>query len=337
MSQPRATLKTIAEHTGFSVSAVSQALRGTGHLSPETLELIRSAARNLGYQPNLFASGLRTHPREVTGTNLSVGIIRANSNSAHYPPNEFLVAFRNKCKASGAYLTEEEEPPTDRFAALLRKWKNKGVQAICVSGQGRLVLEAPELLRNFAVVVIGRYSTLPFTTIASESFTSVERLGEEAVKRGYRRIGFALCRHDFPLLDDRERIGALEALRHLHGQKLFTAPFLGAHKDESGFISWVKTEKPDAVIGFHAGHCYNLIENEWRVPEDIGFATLHVSTVKEIIPMTGMSEDFEGMAEAALRMADSHVRYNVWGMTPGSQWHLLPRLFQEGQTLPPRI
>ncbi len=55
-----ATLKTIAELTGLSLSTVSLSLRGGANLKKETREKVAKAARDVGYVPNRAGVRLRT-------------------------------------------------------------------------------------------------------------------------------------------------------------------------------------------------------------------------------------------------------------------------------------
>jgi LacI family transcriptional regulator len=63
----RATLKTLAAHTGFSVTTVSRALAGYSDVSAETREKIETAARTLGYYPNLTARQLQKQRTDTVG------------------------------------------------------------------------------------------------------------------------------------------------------------------------------------------------------------------------------------------------------------------------------
>jgi LacI family transcriptional regulator len=56
----KATLKTIAEYTGLSVTTVSRALKDGDDVKQPTKEIVKEAAKKLGYRPNLSGLGLRT-------------------------------------------------------------------------------------------------------------------------------------------------------------------------------------------------------------------------------------------------------------------------------------
>ncbi|TKF54670.1 LacI family DNA-binding transcriptional regulator [Vibrio sp. F13] len=56
----RATLKTIAQYTGLSVTTVSRALKDGDDVKLPTREKVKAAAKKLGYRPNPSGVGLRT-------------------------------------------------------------------------------------------------------------------------------------------------------------------------------------------------------------------------------------------------------------------------------------
>lgn len=62
---PRATLKTLAEATGFAVATVSRALKDAPDIAEETKRRVREAAERLGYRQNRAAVRLRTGKTNV--------------------------------------------------------------------------------------------------------------------------------------------------------------------------------------------------------------------------------------------------------------------------------
>lgn len=75
----RATLKTIADKTGVSVSTVSLCLRDGSQVKPATRELIKRTAKELGYVPNRAGVRLRTGR-----TNVIALILATDKNSVDY-------------------------------------------------------------------------------------------------------------------------------------------------------------------------------------------------------------------------------------------------------------
>ena len=57
----RATIKSIAKETGYSVGTVSNALRGAASVREETRQEIQAVATRLGYRVNMDGLKLRTN------------------------------------------------------------------------------------------------------------------------------------------------------------------------------------------------------------------------------------------------------------------------------------
>lgn len=67
------TIRDVARLAGVSLGTASKALNGRGGLRPATVERVRQAARQLGYQPNALARGL------LAGRSYTVGLITTDS------------------------------------------------------------------------------------------------------------------------------------------------------------------------------------------------------------------------------------------------------------------
>ena len=61
------TLKDIAKKVGKTTTTVSRALNDYGDISPETKQLVRQAAEELGYMPNLMAQRLQKSRTDTLG------------------------------------------------------------------------------------------------------------------------------------------------------------------------------------------------------------------------------------------------------------------------------
>ncbi|NVO56344.1 LacI family DNA-binding transcriptional regulator [Rhodobacteraceae bacterium B1Z28] len=70
----RATIKSIAKRTGFSVGTVSNALRGAPSVKRETREEIQTVAAELGYRVNLDGLKLRTNKSYRIGVLVGVSV-----------------------------------------------------------------------------------------------------------------------------------------------------------------------------------------------------------------------------------------------------------------------
>jgi LacI family transcriptional regulator len=57
----------VAREAGVSITTVSHALNGRGHVAPTTTEHVRAVASRLGYAPNRIASALRSRRSNIVG------------------------------------------------------------------------------------------------------------------------------------------------------------------------------------------------------------------------------------------------------------------------------
>lgn len=121
-SEPRPSLKTIAENLGLGTNTVSRALRGGNRVSPATLELVRAEARRIGYVPNSVAQALVRGGR----TN-QIGLVITNPSNPFYA--ELISAVERRCRQLGHSLhlmVTEENPENEEYAvdAMLR-WQTR--------------------------------------------------------------------------------------------------------------------------------------------------------------------------------------------------------------------
>ena len=92
------TIRMLAEHCGLSVAAVSKALNHRPGISPQKAEMVRAAARELGYYPNAAARTLKTHRSH------NLGILYRN-NMAHEFFSSVLEGIHNEAEKLGYDIT----------------------------------------------------------------------------------------------------------------------------------------------------------------------------------------------------------------------------------------
>src|SRR3712207_4064291 len=65
----KVTIKQVAEAAGVSIATVSNALNGTGRLSPERRQAILAVAEDLRFRPNMMAKAL------IQKRSLTIGLL----------------------------------------------------------------------------------------------------------------------------------------------------------------------------------------------------------------------------------------------------------------------
>ncbi len=104
------TLKDIAHKVGKSVTTVSRALHDYDDVSPETKALVRQAAKELGYMPNILAQRLQ---KQRTDT---LGFILPTFGPRFSDPffSEFLAGIGNKATELGYDILVATRPPGEK-------------------------------------------------------------------------------------------------------------------------------------------------------------------------------------------------------------------------------
>jgi LacI family transcriptional regulator len=131
ISSPRhVTVADVARHTGLTIGTVSKALNGRGNLRDETRERVRSAAAELGYQPNGLARSLRM------GKSLSVGMISTESFSRFSGPVALGAEETFGAGQIGVFMCDGREDPI-REAHYIKWLLARRVDGIIVTGRRR--------------------------------------------------------------------------------------------------------------------------------------------------------------------------------------------------------
>ena len=348
----RVSLRDIACATGVAVSTVSMALRDDTRIKPATRIKVREASRRLGYYPNPLLAALASRhfrgdresatpiayiylPEEIaTSVRVTDGHIRAQQEQARklgYRLEPFaLNEFRDGDHATNVLFS-------------------RGYLGIVLQTHFRLSMLPGMDWSRFSVVGWGQGAEEPpdrppslLYRVAIDHFRAVQRVWHEAWKRGYRRIGFALFTLAENSMEDQLRWGAiLSCLQRLPPSQrvpsFLTDPAGGS--DFRGVADWVRDNRVDAVIGFNGFFSWALRQAGIRLPEDIGFASLHVEP--EIVPPNGVLDS--GTKEmrvqammAALELLDQQIRHHQYGLPREPRTLMINSEWIEGTTLPHR-
>lgn len=268
----RVKLKDIAEYTGCAVSTVSAALNGPGRGNPEKVRMIRRAAEQMGFRPNLAARLLKDNDVDIFGLVISADLERL---AGHGVFSELQEKFLSECGANGI-RTQFELDRTMTVPAMFSDGIAKGILhagVICESLHDWL-----ERNPHFPVVAFEEswkycvktdFKTGVYMAVQHLAATGHKRIGlfcgpekydtnaqmQEGFLKGCRDFGREfqpeLIRHHAPLAGEAHY---RECARHIH--ELFSGK-----------------NRPDAMIAGGQGFCavaiYELPRIGLRVPEDV--------------------------------------------------------------------
>jgi LacI family transcriptional regulator len=334
----RPTLQSVARAAGVSVGTASEALRGIGRISEGTRERVRAAAARLCYAPDpILASLAARHFRPREDAAVPAALL--------YPSEETLgdLLANNRMTqnlAAGLGYRMEAVPvgAGTRGPALSRMLFSRGTAGVILSlGRFNPVCPALEWAR-FSVVAAGSPPGLvPCDSVEGDYHHSILALGERLRGLGYSRIGLAPCRHPLLHPDDITRHAACLYLCRAFPD-VFVPPLLDASlNDAAPLVEWVRLERPDALVGFHAG--------VWWFLQEAGFSRLaERSFAAFVVPRnrapgepdcSGMLDPGPQLAAASVEVLDQLVRLRQTGVRAERRRLLIPQEWHEGGTLRP--
>ncbi|MGF1484595.1 MAG: LacI family DNA-binding transcriptional regulator [Opitutales bacterium] len=312
----RVTLRDIAERAKCAHSTVSLALRGDPRVKAPRRDAILKIAQELGYRRDPAMAVLNTHRRQrrLAGQGISLAFLTFQRQAR---PNMHETQWQALRTAAARLGYQIEQIDVDSYASLenlRRQLRRRGVRGLVIGvlHERRDLLEMD--LSDFHIVSLGGiFKAHDIPTIIG-SPTDVMRLCLNKLwKRGRRRIGALLLRHEPLLQDDLERLGAFLAFQHMQVapdqrvEPLVCAP----EQQEALWVDYVKQARLDGVVCFHMGMAWSLRERMGaRIPEKLSVCCLHTRLES---PFSGTLMSHSEQAEVAISVLDSRIREFLFG------------------------
>lgn len=185
----RVTLQDVAKRAGVARNTASAILnnRSDSWASAATRERVAKAARELGYQPNQAAAGLRT------GQFFMVGVLVPDLLNPFYAA--LVEALAASFETHGYSLLIEDsrgslERERDRLERLARQ-NIDGVVSFLMDSSGTLPFFAEQAKRKRTVVYMGDFNPrLPGHHVGHDFFEGIGQAVAHLTDLGHRRIGF---------------------------------------------------------------------------------------------------------------------------------------------------
>ncbi len=185
----RVTLKSLAAHLGLSISTISRGLKGAPDIGADTIELIRKAAQDCGYTPDLRGVKLRTgqtftlcylkaiHPQQDVPDGAVVAQIDAITSYLQGTPYQLQIVPWNPA----------QDDPLQLLTRIVTGRLADGVLLDLTQPQDKRVLYLLE--NDFPFVTFGRtelFTEHPYVDANSEK--SAYEATRYLLARGHRRI-----------------------------------------------------------------------------------------------------------------------------------------------------
>jgi len=309
----RPSIRDIAKLAGVSKSAVSLVLRDQPGISAATRKKVHQAAETLGYIPDPALSKIAAHRWRSTqfASETAIAIITASgrNNVAR------LTGVRQTAAKLGYRLDEVRLTSSSTFPALAHQLYHRGVRGILLPPLAEGMGFEDADWSPFSLLAMGRGAHFfPVHAVSEDVFNNTRLCWTRVQQLGYQRIGCVPLRHDPPLEDDAARFGAFA-----YGQKWEVpirqrVPILPCTTQErERFLQWVTRYRPEVVIAFSIWASW-LVEEGWRIPEEIAFASLFLGKRDANRGKAGILADAPQLGEAAVHQLDLLMRTNQRGL-----------------------
>lgn len=180
-----ANLKDVAEAAGVSISTASRALAGKTSISEKTRSRVQQVARELNYQPNVQARGLRS-----ARTNI-IGLTIPSLTNPYFATMAATIQERAAANGHTTLITTSNEDPEQLKQAIYSMSQMRVDGMIVVPSENSKSLLMNIHRAGTPVVLIDReLPGTPLPSYASQALPGITAAVAELAARGHTRIGY---------------------------------------------------------------------------------------------------------------------------------------------------
>ena len=335
VDKPRPTQKDIARFARVTQATVSLALSNHPRLSAEVRDRVQAIARQLGYEPDPYLSGLAAHKKQrrkpqfqatlAWVTNWPVG-----GREWRKIPT-FLLYYEGAARRAAelGYKLEEHDlarrgMTPQRFEQVL---KAKNIPGLLLAPQPFSQTRLDLRLDRFSCVSFGYSLASPrLHLVTTHHFRAMETLFQQLIARGYRRPGLVVE------TDNELRVDRIPSAAFLSKQedlpKARRVPVLTQSKlTPERFLAWYRRHRPDVIVSLWELMYPWLTDAGIRVPDDVsvvGFDDIPVAA--HMSPtLTSVHQDFPEVGRRAVRILLAQIRGEELPVFGALQPELRPR------------
>lgn len=324
-----ANLRDISDRTGLSISTVSHILnRNSKRYSEQTRLRVLEAAKDIGYVPNHYAQLTRRGGRsEIIGMIQHAGLFQVSV---------------LKCYAAARAIRDTGY----RLLAYDAEWIGHGLDTVCstmleLRVEGLLLNDPPNVfpteelqkfrVNNIPVVSLGGMRLPGVPHIRVDARDGMRRLSRHVIGLGYRAVDLVVPDPVGSVRDKSANWGLLERIagfqdavaetglgsararvRNVGRPNELMSPYANGKATMAAILA--EPRRPEAILfsndDWAIGALAACSEAGVRVPQDIaltGFDNLPIGAFTSS-PLTTFSQDYEGMAHAAVDLLIGFVK-----------------------------
>ena len=338
MPGPAPTLRSLAKLLGLSRTTVSDALRGSPRVDPDTATRVKKAAREAGYRRNPLAGALMSELRRSRGTAFRGVLAAVDFNEPNRP--EYAARYHKEL-VSGAearatelgfkvekFLVGHAGVSVQRLDSILQSRGIHGVILLPAWDEPDLsALDWSQYAGIYTDYIIERPA---LHSVCSDHYRSLLAALQRLGALGYRQPGLFLQKHQDERLQYRWG-AAFRAFQESHPAIKHVPPLIVDTFNEAEFTRWFRRHKPDVVIG-HNSQAVDWMEAcGARVPATHGFVCLNV--LMQTRPCAGLDLQPRTLGARACEMLIAQLQRNETGIPDWPSTTTIPAHWVDGPTI----
>lgn len=338
MSVPAPTLRSLAKILGLSRTTVSDALRGSPRVDPNTALRVKKAARDAGYRRNPLAGALMSELRRSRGTAFR-GVLAAVDFNEPDRPNtavryhrELVVGAETRATELGfkveTFFVGHAGVSVQRLDSILQ---SRGIHGVILLPSW----DEPDLSNldwsRFAGIYTDYIIERPaLHSVCPDHYRSLLAALQRLATLGYRRPGLFVQRHQDERLQYRWG-AAFRAFQESHPEINQVPPLIPDAVTPENFTSWFRRYKPDVVVG-HDANAIDWMEScGMKIPATAGFVSLNFHMKSR--PCAGLDLQPRTLGARAIELLIAQLQRNETGIPEWPSTTTIPARWVEGPTL----
>ena len=270
----RITIRTVAEHAGVSVAAVSKVLRDAYGVSADMRAKVEASIAALNYRPSAAARGMR-------GQTYTIGVIMADINNPFYP--QILEGINDGLSGTQYIpLIGLGRGVATIETTIVNAMVDRQMDGIIMIGQRLNTPGLNEVARSLPIVVVAHHepTATAFDTVNNDDELGGRLVVEHLLAQGYKRPAMiTLSRSQMGRVDvsDRREKGFAKAMQAAGlGHYVHIEAAEAELEDVTATVQALleRPDPPDALFGWADYYALEVLSAVrtlgYRVPEDIG-------------------------------------------------------------------
>ncbi len=337
----RVSIRTLARDLGLSIATVSEALRDSPAVKPDTRARVLKAAKEAGYRRNPLVgatfSALRTGRH--LGFSGTLALVDAPSGGGQQ-----LIPFHRAIGVGAARRAEAlgfrtevfgvgKRAPSLSVTRLNAVLRARGIQGVIFLPFDQRQDFADFDLDQLAAVSMDHRLLKPeLHTIQADHYLSMRRCLDALQGRGYRRIGLCLPRPKDERSDYKWSSGFISWFR-LAGCTPPVPPLIPETLEKPAFMTWFERHKPDVILSHEEAVVDWVVQGGWKIPQDVGF--FRINHTERSIPCAGLDLRPEQLGATAVETVVGMLHRRESGAPSCPNSISIDAHFVDGPTLRP--